>query len=86
MAQQTSPEVKSIMIRVAILSGLITLMLAAIAVATFVFGVIERPIGVVLIVVLAGLDAWIVVPAVLKLSRLQEEYNGTHGGGDDASR
>ena len=86
MAQQTSPETRSLLIRMALMSGLVTLMLAAIAAATFVFGVIERPIGVALIVVLAALDAWIVVPAVLKLSRLQEEYNGTHGGGDDASR
>ena len=86
MAQQTSPETRSLLIRMALMSGLVTLMLAAIAAATFVFGVIERPIGVALIVVLAALDAWIVVPAVLKLSRLQEEYNGAQGGGDDASR
>ena len=86
MAQQTSPEAKSIMIRAIIMSGLATLILAAIAVATFVFGMIEMPIGVALVVVLGVLDAWIVVPALLKSSRLQEEYNSAHGGGDDASR
>jgi len=69
-----SPEAVKTFKQALVFSSLLTLLLAAVVMATFVFDLIIQPAGVALMIVLMILDAAVVVPAMLKARRFEDAF------------
>lgn len=74
-----SPEAAKTLKQAFVFSALVTMVLFAVILGTFVLDLLMRPIGVVLIIVLTILDAAVVVPAILKVKKFEDAY-ATHAG------
>lgn len=78
-----SPEAAKTLTQAFIFSTLVTVILVAVAIGTFVQSVFMEPVGIGLIIALLILDAAIVVPAILKIKQFEDTYEAMQLGRDN---